>query len=405
MSRSFPEEEPSRALAFSSSATSPALRSRPMSVPALQKRGMAGDFWVARVFLVAATTALCYTLEPFHLRGLRAAGLGFLIALVILVVEARLRRVAVSGLLGGAFGAILGVFAALLVTLVVSRTAEPEPSKSLVEFAGRFACSYLGFALGSEKGGELHLEKLAGFLARRAGTPESLKLLDTSVLIDGRIADICEAQFIDGTLIVPEFVLHELQLVADSSDVLKRQRGRRGLDVLERIRKMPRVEVRILENAPSSPAGDVDHKLIELARHIGAKIVTNDFNLNEVATGQGLSVLNVNQLANALKPVVLPGEPMRVSILREGKEANQGVAYLDDGTMVVVDGARRFINKNVDTIVTSVHQTTAGKMIFGRMDDRAEPSGQLARQAAAGASRSEGGVAEPRRVFPETDED
>jgi len=411
MSRSFPEEEPSRAVAFSSSAASPALRSRPMTVPELQKRGMAGDFWVARVFLVAATTALCYTLEPFHLRGLPAAGVGFLIALVILVVEARLRRAAVSGLLGGAFGAILGVFAALLVTLVVSRTAEPEPSKSLVEFSGLFALSYLGFALGSEKGGELHLEKLAGFFARRAGTPESLKLLDTSVLIDGRIADICEAQFIDGTLIVPQFVLRELQLVADSSDGLKRQRGRRGLDVLERIQKVPGVEVRILEHDPSA-AGEVDHKLIELARRTGAKIVTNDFNLNKVATVQGLSVLNVNQLANALKPVVLPGEPMRVFILREGKEPNQGVAYLDDGTMVVVDGARRFINKNVDTIVTSVHQTTAGKMIFGRMDDRAEPAGQLARQAAAGASRSEGGVADPapldrgpRRVFPETDED
>ena len=192
--------------------------------------------------------------------------------------------------------------------------------------------------------------------------------------------------------------------VADSSDGLKRQRGRRGLDVLERIQKLPGVEVRVLEH-DASAAGEVDHKLIELARRTGAKIVTNDFNLNKVATVQGLSVLNVNQLANALKPVVLPGEPMRVFILREGKEANQGVAYLDDGTMVVVDGARRFINKNVDTIVTSVHQTTAGKMIFGRMDDRAEPSGQLARQAAAGASRSEGGVAEPRRVFPETDED
>src|SRR6202140_4724286 len=180
------------------------------------------DFWVVRVFLVACAGAVSYTLGPFGLRGLPSAGVGFLIALVVLLVELRLRRAAVSGLLGGAFGAILGVFAALLVTLVVSRTAEPEPSKSLVEFSGLFAFSYLGFALGSEKGGELHLEKLAGLFARRAGTPESLKLLDTSVLIDGRIADICEAQFIDGTLIVPQFVLRELQLVADSSDGLKR---------------------------------------------------------------------------------------------------------------------------------------------------------------------------------------
>lgn len=385
-----------------------------MNSPALRRWGIARDFWVARVFLVAATGALCYTLEPFHLRGWAAAGAGFLLALVILLVEARLRQAAVSGLLGGAFGGILGIFAAQLVTVVVSRTAEPEPTKSLVECSALFALSYLGFVLGSEKGGELHLERLGELFASRAAPPESLKLLDTSVLIDGRIADICEAQFIDGTLIVPQFVLRELQLVADSSDGLKRQRGRRGLDVLERIQKTPGVEVRILEHDPA-PAGEVDHKLIELARRTGAKIVTNDFNLNKVATVQGLSVLNVNQLANALKPVVLPGEPMRVFILREGKEANQGVAYLDDGTMVVVDGARRFINKNVDTIVTSVHQTTAGKMIFGRMDDRVEQTGApMTRQAAAGASRSEGGGRDaaapsldrgPRPIFPETDVD
>jgi uncharacterized protein YacL len=162
---------------------------------------------------------------------------------------------------------------------------------------------------------------------------------------------------------VPQFVLHELQMVADSSEPLKRQRGRRGLEALQRIQKMPQVEVRILEE-DFPQVGDVDHKLVELARRMGAKFVTNDFNLNKVATVQGFSVLNVNQLAQALKPAVLPGEPMRVLILREGKEP-QGVAYLDDGTMVVVDGARRMINKSVDVIVTSVHQTTAGKMIFG----------------------------------------
>jgi uncharacterized protein YacL len=384
-----------------------------MTPQALRTPGIAWDFWAARAFLAASTTVLCYTLGPFHLRGLPAAGVGFLMALVVLLAELRLRRAALSGLLGSAFGGILGMFAALLVTLVVSRTAVPEPTKSLLEFSVLFGLSYLGFVLGSEKGGELHLKTIGELFAGRTEPPGSLKLLDTSVLIDGRIADICDAQFIDGTLIVPQFVLRELQLVADSSDGLKRQRGRRGLDVLERIQKMPGVEVRILDH-DASQAGEVDHKLIELARRTGAKIVTNDFNLNKVATVQGLSVLNVNQLANALKPVVLPGEPMRVFILREGKEANQGVAYLDDGTMVVVDGARRFINKNVDTIVTSVHQTTAGKMIFGRMDDRAEQTGPLARQAAAGASRNEGGgrVADtapldrgPRPIFPETDVD
>lgn len=183
--------------------------------------------------------------------------------------------------------------------------------------------------------------------------------------------------------------------------------------MLERLREVPGITVRIRDR-DSSQAGDVDHKLIELARRIGAKVLTNDFNLNKVATVQGLAVLNVNQLAHALKPALLPGEPMRVFVLREGKEANQGVAYLDDGTMVVVDGARRFTNKNVDVVVTSVHQTTAGKMIFGRMDERAEPSGQNqnARAAAAAAGRGGGGeqVADPsaldrgpRRIFPEPD--
>jgi uncharacterized protein YacL len=331
----------------------------------------------------------------------------------ILLLELRLRGAAMSGLLGGAFGAVLGIFAAVLVTLIISRTAEPEPAKSFLECGVLVAFAYLGLVLGSTKAAELHLETIGERVVARAPAAalESLKLLDTSVLIDGRIADICEAQFIDGVLIVPQFVLHELQLVADSGDALKRQRGRRGLDVLERIRKMPGAEVRVLESDSSQP-GEVDHKLIDLARLTGAKIVTNDFNLNKVATVQGLSVLNVNQLANALKPVVLPGEPMRVLILREGKEANQGVAYLDDGTMVVVDGAKRLINKSVDITVTSVHQTTAGKMIFGRVDDRPESSSPLARQAAAGRSDAIGRVTDPnsldrgtRSIYPETQAD
>jgi uncharacterized protein YacL len=346
-------------------------------------------FWAVRVFLVACTGAASYTMRPFGLRGLSAAGAGFLIALVVLWAELRLRRAALGGILGGAFGAVFGVFAALLVTLVISRTNEPEPTKSFLEFATLFAFGYLGLVLGSDRGGELHTGSVSGFFRKKAAPAENLKLLDTSVLIDGRIADICEAQFMDGVLGVPQFVLHELQMVADSSDALKRQRGRRGLEVLQRIQKMPQVEVRILED-DFPQAGDVDHKLVELARRMGAKIVTNDFNLNKVATVQGFPVLNVNQLANALKPAVLAGELMRVLILREGKEPNQGVAYLDDGTMVVVDGARRMVSKSVDVIVTSVHQTTAGKMIFGRVDERLEPAVPLRQSAAAGAGRGDG---------------
>jgi uncharacterized protein YacL len=411
MSRTFPDAERRSATSRLSSATSESRGESKRASPASRK---GSAFWVVRASLIAVTAALCYAVRPFHLRGLPAAVVGVSIALVVLLAESRLRRAALRDLLGGAFGMVLGMFAAVLVTMVVSRTAEPEPTKSFLECAALLAFGYVGLVLGAEKGGELHLGAMGERFAGEAGVPEMLKLLDTSVLIDGRIADICEAQFLDGTLIVPQFVLHELQLVADSGDGLKRQRGRRGLDVLERIRKMPGVEVRIIDSDPSQN-GDVDRKLIELARRTGAKLVTNDFNLNKVATVQGLAVLNVNQLANALRPAVLPGEPMRVFILREGKEANQGVAYLDDGTMVVVDGARRFINKNADVIVTSVHQTTAGKMIFGRMDERPEQAASVARTAAgAVAGRNEAGrpvpdasalERGPRPIFPEADAD
>jgi uncharacterized protein YacL len=368
-------------------------------------RARAGwEFWLARACVVGSAGAVGYALGPFGVRGMAAAGVGLIVAMVVVLTELRLRRAALSRLVGGALGAVVGVFAALLVTLVISHTNEPETTKSFLEFAALFAFGYLGLVLGSSRGGELQVEALSGLRGKKSAPAESVKLLDTSVLIDGRIAEICEAQFMEGVLGVPQFVLHELQMVADSSDSLKRQRGRRGLEVLQRIQKMPQVEVRILqEDFPL--AGDVDHKLVELARSMGAKIVTNDFNLNKVATVQGFSVLNVNQLAQALKPAVLPGEPMRVLILREGKEPNQGVAYLDDGTMVVVDGARRMINKSVDVIVTSVHQTTAGKMIFGRMDERAEQPVPLLRQAAAagrgdGPSRVETSA---RPIFPESD--
>src|SRR6267378_1065860 len=399
MSRITPEAQ--RRLPSLESKVSPRLEDPAMHLRAIWAWRGGWDFWVVRAFLVACTGAVSYTLGPLGLRGLPAAGMGFLIALVVLLAELRLRRAALSGLLGGAFGAVLGVFAALLVTLVVSRTDEPEPTKSFLEFAALFAFGYLGLVLGSGRGGELRVDAMEEFFVKKSA-PGSVKLLDTSVLIDGRIADICEAQFLEGVLGVPQFVLHELQMVADSSDPLKRQRGRRGLEVLQRIQKVPQVEVRILgEDFPQ--AGDVDHKLVELARRMDAKIVTNDFNLNKVATVQGFSVLNVNQLAQALKPAVLPGEPMRVLILREGKEANQGVAYLDDGTMVVVDGGRRMINKRVDVIVTSVHQTTAGKMIFGRLEERAEQAAPALRQAAAaGRGDGNGGVRSEATIRVET---
>lgn len=360
------------------------------SPKAVSPRGPLGqnwEYWAVRLLLIGFSSILCYSLGPFGFHGLPAAGLGFLVAMVILLAELRLRRAEISGLVGGVFGAVLGLLSALLITLVISRTAEPEPTKSFLEFTSLFALGYLGLIVGSSKGSDLRHIPLPHSVELPAAGLQAMKLLDTSALIDGRIADICETHFLDGALGIPRFVLHELQHVADSSDALKRQRGRRGLEVLERMKKMSWLDLRVLEEeVPGTTA--VDQKLVEVARRSGSKIVTTDFNLNKVARVQGISVLNVNELANAMKPAVLPGESMRVLILREGKESAQGVAYLDDGTMVVVDGARRFINRTIDILVTSTHQTPAGKMIFGRVEERVDSAG--ARTGVTPATLAEG---------------
>jgi uncharacterized protein YacL len=230
--------------------------------------------------------------------------------------------------------------------------------------------AYVGLVSGANKGEYLDLASFGGFFTDNS-VRKSSKVLDTSVIIDGRVADICKTGFLEGTLVVPHFVLRELQQIADSADSAKRNRGRRGLDVLEKIKSVSGVTVQIVEK-DYPDVKEVDLKLIELAKEMTAKIVTNDFNLNKVSQLRGVEVLNINELANALKPVVLPGETMKVFILKEGKEYNQGVAYLDDGTMVVVDNARRMIGKTIATQVTSVLQTTAGKMIFGRFPEEAE---------------------------------
>ena len=191
------------------------------------------------------------------------------------------------------------------------------------------------------------------------------------MIIDGRIADICDTGFVDGELIVPRFVLNELQFIADSSDSMKRSRGRRGLDVLNRMQKSSAINIEIVEQDFPKIKG-VDGKLVALAQKLNAKLMTNDYNLNKVAELQGVRVLNVNELANAMKPVVLPGEQMLVKIIREGKEPGQGVGYLDDGTMIIVDSAQKMINMNVEVVVTSVLQTTAGRMIFTELKEGTE---------------------------------
>jgi len=242
--------------------------------------------------------------------------------------------------------------------------------------------------VGAAKGDYLDLSALGGIFSDKVARRD-LKILDTSVIIDGRIADVAETGFLTGSLIIPQFILRELQQVADSPDSSKRQRGRRGLDMLNRLQNNSSLDIQIVETDFPS-VREVDLKLIELGKQLDAVIVTNDFNLNKVSQLRGVSVLNINELANALKPVVLPGEAMRVFILKEGKEYNQGVAYLDDGTMVVVDNARRLIGKNADIAVTSVLQTTAGKMIFGRLWEEAENGGHSDIHRTNGASRRQG---------------
>jgi uncharacterized protein YacL len=361
------------------------------SVPKSSRAVKRWNAWIVRIFLIAASCAVTVSVAPFGLHTWAATILGILVSAVILASEHRLREVSATSLFGGVAGGLIGALAALLVAAVISGTAQPESTKSFLNYASLLAFGYVGVMLGSLKAGDLKPEVLRGLLRAGSSSPashEDGKLLDTSVLIDGRIADICEAHFLDGPLLVPQFVLHELQMIADSADSLRRQRGRRGLEILQRIQKMQTIEVRVIDDNPHN-SNEVDRKLVELAVRLRAKIVTNDFNLNKVASVQGISVLNVNLLANAVRPAFLPGEGMRVFILREGKEVNQGVAYLEDGTMVVVDGARRLINKTVDILVTSVHQTPAGKMIFGRLEDHAsETPIPPAKQQAAGGGRA-----------------
>ncbi|MBZ5503121.1 MAG: TRAM domain-containing protein [Acidobacteriia bacterium] len=357
-----------------------------------------------RIVFAAVCAAAGFHFQPFNLPRYLGALAGFLFATSVILFELRLRSASLRRLIGAAAGSILGILGAYLTSLILDHTTIPDSTRSFFSLAIFLVMAYIGLILGANKGDMLNLQALGGLFGSERSTRHSVKLLDTSVIIDGRVADIADALFLDGTIIIPQFVLRELQLVADSADPLKRQRGRRGLEVLQRIQKMPHLEVQIAEDDFPQIA-DVDLKLIELAKRYSAKVVTNDFNLNKVATLQGIEIMNVNLLANALKPVVLPGEVMRVFILREGKEYNQGVAYLDDGTMVVVDGARKMINKTVDITVTSVHQTTAGKMIFGRYDER----GEHAPRAAASAephpgtrSGEGGGERPPRPLHPES---
>jgi len=313
-----------------------------------------------------------YFVRPFGPNIPLTLSLSTALAVFIVLAEIRIRKLSLKTLIGAAVGSVLGIIGASLISIVIGRMSLDASHQTFTQIMVLILMAYVGLVSGANKGEYLDLSVLGGIFSDR-GLRKSYKVLDTSVVIDGRVADICKTGFLEGTLVVPHFVLRELQQIADSADSIKRNRGRRGLDILEKVKSSPGITVQIVEK-DYPDVKEVDLKLIELAKELGAKIVTNDFNLNKVSQLRGVDVLNINELANALKPVVLPGETMKVFILKEGKEYNQGVAYLDDGTMVVVDNARRMIGKTIATQVTSVLQTTAGKMIFGRFPEEAESS-------------------------------
>ena len=332
------------------------------------------NLWLMRAFLLVVVLLSVFFVHPFREDGSELAVSlvsGAVFAILVVLAEFWFRRLEAKLMLGAAIGALFGAIGANMISLVIARMGSSSHTTSVSHILILIAMIYLGVFCGIYGVNNIKWTASSGLFSSEDSIRKTSKILDTSVIIDGRVADICKTGFLEGALIVPHFVLRELQQIADSADSAKRNRGRRGLDVLEKIKSTQCVMVQIVEK-DYPDVKEVDLKLIELAKEINGKIVTNDFNLNKVAQLRGVDALNINELANSLKPVVLPGETMRVFILKEGKEYNQGVAYLDDGTMVVVDNARRMIGKTIITQVTSVLQTTAGKMIFGRFPDESE---------------------------------
>ncbi len=293
-------------------------------------------------------------------------GGGFMVAILSILIEESVKRVSLRSLCGAVLGLIAGFIVAKFLADAFLVDILKGPRISLVVYLVTYSIpGYIGLRIGLKKGEEFSFAALKGSSKFPFAT-ENPKILDTSVIIDGRVADICETGFIEGTFIIPQFILHELQHVADSADPVKRTRGKRGLEILHRIQKQVDVDVKIVEQ-DFPRIKEVDAKLVELAKKMGAKIITNDSNLNKVAELQGVDVLNINQLTNALKPVVLPGEDISVKVIKEGKESGQGVAYLDDGTMVVIENGLKYMGKNIDVMVTQILQTTAGRMIFAKV--------------------------------------
>ena len=299
--------------------------------------------------------------------ALIGVGIGVVGALVIIILEILMRRVSTAGLSAAVFGLIFGLIMAVLLSLALNMVPMTEALRSSLRVILMLIFCYLGMVIAMRGKDEFNLIIPYVRLARQ-DTGAELIVLDTSVIIDGRISDISQTKFVEGRFIVPRFVLKELQQIADSKDSLKRNRGRRGLEILSKIQKNPHMDVRIHEE-DFPEFDDVDAKLIKLSQVLNAKLFTNDFNLSKVAELQGIKVLNVNELANALKPIVLPGEIMEIKVIKEGKEYNQGIGYLDDGTMVVVENGKHLLGQTIKAAVTSVLQTTAGRMIFTKPEN------------------------------------
>lgn len=321
--------------------------------------------WIVRLLVIIAGPIIGYfQISP----GAKGILIGTGAAILVILVEILIEKVALDTMVAGGIGIILGLIAAKLIDYSVALMGNPVVETFFRSYSLliKVVLAYIGMLLAIKKKEELELldRNIIVSGKRRGGV--TMKVIDTSALIDGRITDICETKFLEGTLVVPNFVLKELQEISDSPDSSKRTRGRRGLDILKRLQETKQVTVKIFEK-DYPKIEEVDAKVVKLAEELDAKILTADFNLNKVAAVQGIAVLNVNELSNAIKPPVLPGEAMKVFVLKEGKEPKQGVAYLDDGTMIVIEGGRRYIGRKVDVMVNSILQTAAGRMIFARL--------------------------------------
>lgn len=321
------------------------------------------SIWLFRAFVILCCPAIVY----FQItRTGKGAALGLAVGVVIVVIEMLIAEVNLLTMISGILGASFGIIVAKLMDYTVFQIGNEALYSAWDKYSTLryFAFGVLGMIVAVRKFPEFdELDKDILKMGKRRGA--DMKILDTSAIIDGRVIDISETKFLSGTLIVPRFVLNELHQLADSPDSLKRARGRRGLDILARLQENPDIPVKILDKDVAE-IPDVDGKVVRLARDMGAKVITTDFNMNKMAALEAVVCLNVNDLGTALKPVVLPGESMSLFVMKEGKEREQGVAYLDDGTMVVIEDGRKHIGKRVEVGVTSILQTSAGRMIFAK---------------------------------------